>query len=252
MGSLIRFEFDKLFRTKSFYICTAVALSVLILGALATNLLAGEMLSIDSSPYSGWYYAANAVEGSNLNLLLGIFTALFICEDNAQNTLKNIIARGFSRTAICTAKYLVSLCAAVIMFLAATLCGFVTGSVLWRVGEEEGSLRMILMQLLVFCAFHALFFAISEMIAKPGGSIAVNIVLPSVISLTLLLCDTLMHSLLNIKEFSLSDYWLSAFADTAAFSNPETGEAVTAVVGSVIYLALFYFIGVLFARRKEV
>jgi ABC-type transport system involved in multi-copper enzyme maturation permease subunit len=250
MGSLIRFEFDKLFRTKSFYICTAVALSVLVLGALATNLLAGSMYS--ESPYGGWYYAANAVEGANLNLLLGIFTALFICEDNAQNTLKNIIARGFSRTAICTAKYLVSLCAAVIMFCAATLCGFVTGSVLWQVGEVEQHPRMIVMQLLVFCAYHALFFAVSEMLTKPGGSIAVNIMLPSVISLTLLLCDTLMRTLLGIKEFKLSDYWLTSFSNTASFSNPETGELVTAIVGSVIYTALFYFIGVLFARRKEV
>lgn len=253
MGSLIRFEFDKLFRTKSFYICTVIAAGILVMGAVINRMFTGAFLSaITESPYSAWYYAGCAPEDSNLTMIMGIFIALFVCEDNAQNTLKNMISRGASRGKICTAKYLVSLCAAVMMYLFVVLCGFAAGAVLWKVGEPEANPRMILMQLLVFIGFHALYFAIAELIAKPGGAVTATILTPIIIIMVLVLCEALLQRLLDDKAIELSAYWLSAFADTASFSNPEKKELVTAGVGSVIYAAVFYLLGQLFARRREV
>ena len=107
-------------------------------------------------------------------------------------------------------------------------------------------------QLLVFIGFHALYFAIAELIAKPGGAVTATILTPIIIIMVLVLCEALLQRLLDDKAIELSAYWLSAFADTASFSNPEKKELVTAGVGSVIYAAVFYLLGQLFARRREV
>ncbi len=121
MGQLFRFEFRKLFRQKSFYICGCVLIGLILLTAITLNMIyslsQGNMeaggvtvsASDDGFLYTGIYMLVGAVSSSNFTIVLAIFLSLFVCSDYTNGTLKNIIARGYSRTRIYAVKYMVSL-----------------------------------------------------------------------------------------------------------------------------------------------
>ncbi len=96
MNNLMKFEFRKLFKQKSFYICTAVMLGMSFIGLLLNKALASNpdfniVLPTASSAL------LSAVSSSSFTMVCGIFIALFVCTDYDQQTIKNVYSRGFSR-----------------------------------------------------------------------------------------------------------------------------------------------------------
>ena len=125
MFRLLNFEFRKLIRQKSFYICIGVMLALLLFSAYTAELMTSES-GIENPELNGTNYLMEAVSSSALFSVLAVFIPLFVCEDYASGTIRNVITRGFSRFEIFAAKLIAVIFASVFMTavcLAAAVAG---------------------------------------------------------------------------------------------------------------------------------
>ena len=249
MGKLLKFEFRKLFRQKSFYVCCALLLLFVFLSAAIMKLAAENTEDASYRLPAAADLLRSSLQGANATLIAGIFTALFVCADHSYDTLKNIYAKGYTRTSVYFSK-LTAVLASAALFCAVTWCGgFACGKWLLDGGGFGAELfGALAAQLLVVFGYTALFFALATVIQKTGGSIAACIVGPMLFSLLFTAVDTVINS----QTFDLSDYWLdSLFAGLA-----QTGAAgetlLTAVLLSALYAVIFTAAGVLFHRKQAV
>ena len=266
MNLLLKFEFRKLFRQKSFYICGAIMLGLILLSAITMNLMneisqslieVTDEVTVTSDLYSGLsglYMLSTALSNSNFTIVFVVFISLFVCSDYSNGTLKNVIARGYGRIPIYASKYLVSLVAATIYTIFCWVIGFLSGTAFWGVGSlpaNETTMNFViilLVQLLSVYAYTSMFFLISALLKKTGGSIAVGIIAPLVIAMIISLLDVLT----NKKTFSFSDYWLdNCFINISAISVP-SDIMLRCFVCFLIYTVIFAVAGHLISSRNEV
>ena len=260
MGRLLRFEFRKLFRQPSFYICTGILAALTFLSIyssyVVSRLLLDE-LGIAQTPsalselagMTARSQVTTALGGSNVTLILGIFVSLFVCSDYVEGTAKNIIGRGYSRTAWLTAKLTAVLTAALIMAAATLLVTFGAAFGFWGLGkgwEIMDGVR-ILVQLLLILA-HAAFFALfSLLIRKSGGAVAFNILVPIAVTLTL----TILGLLIFEETDTLSRWWLPSVLSTVA-AEEEWKELRHCLLVGLIYLAGSAGLSYLLVSRRDI
>ena len=210
MFKLLNFEFRKLIRQKSFYICIAAMLALLVGSAYTTELMTAKS-GVEDPSLSGINYLMEAISGSALSAVLAVFIPLFICEDYASGTIRNIITRGFSRLEMFIAKLIAVLAATVLMTAVCLAAAYLVGTAFWGAGEPSlGSeqIKILLCQLAVIAAYATMFFAISSMLQKVGGSIAICLILPMAAAILLSLADAALAE----REIELSGYWMKISA----------------------------------------
>lgn len=183
-------------------------------------------------------------------VILGVFTAVFICGDFGNAVVKNIITKGYTRKEIFFAKHFITLIACEGMALVSMIAGFLCGVLMWgNVGEWSLKvLGLILLQLLLVAAFHALFSFLAFALKRVGTAMAIAIAIPVGMSLVL----TLVDLLINNPDFQLSRFWLdSGLTDAAKLSSSGSDLLISALCGAA-YLAVFTLLGYLSARKREV
>ncbi len=248
MKNLFKFEFRKLFRQKSFYICTAVIVAMALL-VLAMN----KVTLVQSGPATPMPAPVQAVlstiSSSTFTMVCGIFIALFICTDYDNQTIKNIYARGFSKEKVYLAKFITSMIATTIMFAVTLIVSYVVSSCLFNGTAEKGNYVGLFIGQLVYCLTYSAFvFSISFALRKVGVSIAVAIVGPGIITLVL----TLLDSFLKLKTFKITSYWFDGFiTDFSTLATTDT-RLITCILLSLAYCALFVLPGIFLGKKKDV
>lgn len=249
MGNLLKYETRKLFKAKSFYICLVVIAVYLFISVLIQNLvyenLDEEFLARASLPTAA-EFMQSALSSGIFSIILGIFAALFVCEDYSDGTLKNIYGKGYARVSVYFAKFIAvcifALCACVVSWI----CGYVFGIIWFDAGTVTGNMvASLIAQIAIVAGYTAMFFAIAMVIRRTGGSIAACIVAPLIITLVLSLVDTF----LDLDNFFFTDYWLDGLLSSV--SSPD-GKIVLSIVLSLIYGAIFLTIGMLINRKQEI
>lgn len=245
MGKLISFEFRKIFQLKSLYVCLAIMLALIGLSSavnagLEQNPELGLVFTVES-------FTKSALSSSSYLMILGIFVALYCCDDVSNNTLKNIYSRGFTRGQVYFSKYAVSLIVAEALAVICFLFSLILGKLTAENGESANVVAGVLCQLVVVVAYHAVYFSLATIIGKVGGSVAVNIAGP-MLALTVL---TLITSLLKLESVNLGDYWLDSAINGLTAQTIETKAIVKAIVMGVAYTAVFVPVGFAVNRRKE-
>jgi ABC-2 type transport system permease protein len=243
MSKILKFEIYKLFRQKSFYICTAITAALIFISALSNNVISKAA----GLKITGWEFTAKAPSNAQLQLIIAIFTTLFICEDFDQNTLKNIISKGYGRDIIYIGKYITSLISLFIMYAVDIIISFCMGTALWGSGKSDVYLKIIFTQLLVLIGYHAFYYAIAFVLGKTGSSIAVSIVGPMMVNLVLALLD----NLLKLGDFKFSKYWLDQFMTTATDTTASRGNLTLALIFTLIYTIVFLVVGFVINRKKQ-
>ena len=207
MAKLLRYQFRRLFKNKSLYICTAVSIAIIFLTALATRALT-TFLEGSGAPaevnVGGFVSLKSGMSAGMFTFLAAIMVAIFVSEDYTQETIKNIYGKGYSRGQVYLANYIVSLVEVVILFLAECLIGFAAGSaLLGGVGSMgENYILSLLGVLLVVIAYHAIFFGVSISIRKSGGAVALSIIVPVIFDALFMLLDNFLLS--KVENFKLS------------------------------------------------
>lgn len=256
MQKLLNFEFRKLFRQKSFYICIAVAVGMLVLSVVLLKVLENQLAEMPEMEGVGTI-AQNAAEvvltsisGSSFTLILAVLIALIVCEDFSSQTIKNIYARGYSRESVYFSKLVSSFVATTIMFLCVFAVSFVVGIVCFGfTGSFDGKFfACVGSQYITILAYASLFFMISFLIKKAGGAIACNIIGPTAIDLIL----TLLTTAFKQSDTPLSQFWVGAFITDLGSTAVEVTRILTCVGLSALYVAIFVGLGAVLTRRIDI
>lgn len=260
MKDLLKLEFHKLKRQKSFYVCLGIMIALTILAAvvqkylpkMTNNMLpADEMegvtITVDEIPADT--FVVNAAVNSSFILLSAIFVCIVYCEDYDQHILKNTFARGYSRKSVFFAKIIHIYTACTIMFvLVALISVAIAVSLLGLKSIEASVLKLIGVQYLVCMAYTALHIAICSMIRKMGISIVICILVQSLVTLVL----GIIQRLLKLENPVITNYWLDGLLlDTSVITT--TGERLVKIaIASAVYLMGLTALGRLFSSKVEV
>lgn len=256
MKELLRLEFRKLKRQKSFYIILVIMAVMLLISGATYKIFAdyaeqiGEIAGGESLiPLTFKAFLLSFVSASNFSLLTAIFVSIIVCDDYENHILKNIFSRGYSRTSFCFAKLVYVFVATSIMFLCMALFATVFGGALF--GFEGISGRVILLifgQYVVCMANVALYFAIATSVKKLGGTIALNIIVPIFVPLVLGLID----NVLKIEKFKIAEAWNDSFLTSLTDIAVSDGRLIACILGAAAYIAVFIFVGYAASKRTEV
>lgn len=249
MFRLLNFEFRKLIRQKSFYICIGVMVLLLLFSAYTTELMTADS-GIESPDLNGINYLMEAVSSSALFPVLAVFIPLFVCEDYVSGTIRNIITRGFSRLEIFVSKLIAVIVATVFMTAVCLAAAYLLGTVFW--GRGDGSIgteqiKILLCQLAVVIAYAALFFAISSTLQKVGGSIAICLILPMAAVILLSMADAVLAE----HEITLSKYWIEDISRSVSSFTVAAEDIKTALIGAGCYFAASIAVSWLLIMKKE-
>ncbi len=251
MSGLLKYEFRKLRKQKSFYICTIIMIALLFLSAFTSKALfdANEEFS-EQFKGSALDSAVGAVSGCSYLLIVGIFTALFVCDDYENQTIKNIYSKGYSRTQAYFSKFISVVFAATVMFAVVISSGFLFGNIYFGIGDASGYnwFGIIAAQYAVCIANISFYFAICSFLRKNGSSIASVIVAPMLVSMLLGLADSLLKS----EKIELARFWISSFMKDLSAAPADNGRVVVCLTASLIYIPVFAVIGAVLHKNTEI
>lgn len=250
VNRLLKLEFRKLKKQKSFYICTAIMIALLFFSAAATQALFDASAEYAAQhAVSSIDFVVGAVSNCSFLLIAGIFTALFVCDDYEQQTIKNIYSKGYSRSRVYFSKF-ISVCLSVtVMFVLVVLCALLLGRRFFDAGGDAGYgwIGTVASQYAVCMANISLCFAISAALRKNGSAIAGIIVAPMLVNTVLGLGDSLLKS----EEIKLTSLWISNFMNDLSTAAPDPHRLMVFLCASLVYIPLFVVIGAFFHNKTE-
>ena len=251
MNKLISFEFRKLLKSKYFYIITAISVMFVLLSGLTNKAISDALIANGETvqPYSSYLFTKGAL-GGTYTMFIAIFVALFATEDSASGTLKNIYAKGYTRSRVYFSKYIVSLIAVLIMSAVTVLFAYGYSYFIWGNNLEiaDNIFIIIVGQLLGVVTYHAIFFAISTAFGKVGPAIALNIIGPMAVSLVLGLGDAFIKS----ENAKLTSYWVDSLYSNFTASVSNQNILRMGIVLFIVYTGLAICIGMILNKKKEI
>ena len=222
---------------------------LLFLSVLTSNVLAHNTELAEQFTVSSIDTVINALNNSSFLMIAGIFTALCVCDDYEQQTIKNIYSKGYSREQVYLSKLISVWIGTTIMFALVIICAFLFGITYFGTIDfsDLHFAKILAVQYIVCMANIALYFLVSSLLRKNGSSIAATIVAPMIINMILGVFD----SFLKLQDFSLTNIWVSSFmGDISTLS--VSGERLTiCLAGSLIYIVIFSAAGILSHKKIE-
>ena len=280
MLGLIKSDFYKLFRMKSFYICGVIAALLAGLGIWAFDLSARYEFAkygwedLYVSQFTGVYSMTFGLTFATL--FVTIMISMFIPGEFKFGTIKNIISKGFSRVSIYFSKFVTMM---FVSFSYAFLCmisAFAVGTTIAGVGDFDRSVFLDIMAtfglfLLAQIAFQSICQMVGFLVANTGWTVTTNILiflfLPDAVLNTInLIINNLVApwvasvdwlSWIKIDNFNINDYW--PFPYIVKFVKPDILHMdfyrqmlVTGIIVCVVYIVVASTIGLLSFRKRDI
>ncbi|MDF2543722.1 MAG: putative rane protein [Herbinix sp.] len=266
MKNLLRSDFYKLFKSKTFYICALVA-SVLSAASIFILKWANSVMQsqgvvedpatgavINVLPYKdGLSFGIAVFSDNTIPLFIGIIISILLSAEFTHGTMKNVVSKGFARHKVYLSKFLTMVTAAVIFMIIVSIVATLSASIaLGAFGTLSGTLLLQLIrvwgiEILLVSAFVSVFVMVAMVVRNNGGVIAINI--------CLLLFANLVYSLLELifrHKIPFSDYSLLVNMASMANFQPEGEVIVRAIIVGVCFLAVSLFIGLSMFRKVDV
>ena len=285
MGNMLKFELRRLLKKPVFYVMLGLCVGVAIFMVFSMRISMDYMIQhMGESEYYAYgidenYVKENFVENLSpqklvlsefwyiLPTVLAVFVGIFVCEDRVRGTIKNIYARGYSRTSVFLAKFIVSSATSVLLYWLVIAAIYLSGVIVFATAPFEvqpqtvkGFWLLILGRTLVLLAANAGYFMLSEMIGSTGFSIATNMFAPSILNGILYLgLSFVFYVAIKNPDFDRYDvingiieYWIYMLVMNGFDIDMKVDAYVWHMIASGAYLLLFIFLGWLIARKKEV
>lgn len=252
MIEILKFELRKLLRMKSLYVCAILILSVSFSSILMTRLGDAVFNVQGDDRTSMWYCVLSA--SSDIKIPLAVFISLYALCDMGNDTLKNIISRGYSRTYIFLSQLIVVVMVSVGFFVLCEVSDIAFGAIFLKAEKADGRLwGSIFLQLAAIVAYGGFYFGIASLFKGIGGAIA-TAVLSDVMVMPILfgVGDALIIKYFKDSKFRISTYWLGNILSDSMTLELTNKIVATALIGSAAYFVIFVAIGYLIARRREV
>lgn len=263
MSDLVRFEFRRLLRRTSLYVCFGI--SMLFVVSVLQSVIQSYVYGVNSSFMS---IVRQMISVANLPSIVTIFTSIFICEDMARGTVKTIYSLGYPRWQIFSARFLASSAAAAAMYVIVVLIGLITGLIFQSTAVDDDPASFaavyIVWQFTILMALHAFYFLIAEMTQKTGISIVLGIFGTSIVSIgfnmLFALCSGLAYKNIPLSEaidhissvFNM--YWLPTLATMFInlFGLSDGINYLASILVNIGYVLLFGGLALLITCKKEI
>ena len=260
--TLLEVDFYKLFRAVSFYVLFGVYALFTILNVFL-NYAANEMMensfsdavSFSMEPTKVNFLFGGNINYSNLGLFLVIFFAIFLCTEFKDNTIRNKLTQGYSRTVV----YIASLTfTCVVSLIAVVLSSALIAAVGIPVLGWEGSNFALkyffyeLFALLPLIAFiHTLAYGSKSLGITLGVGLPVITVLPGIVSILNMFAmdNKAVEWFTRILFIAFEGYVpVALLKPEAALPN----LALNASLNYILWTALFIALGYLSFAKKDV
>ncbi len=259
MNNILKSDFYRLFKSKSYYICTIVALLLMV-----TNIFIykwqwetfSEQLGMETFPYKdGITYGLTVFSNGNILMIIAIFTAIFVTAEFAHGTMKNAVSKGFSKLQIYLSK-LVTMTVAVILillvnFIVSTIAGVI---VIGSLGEFTGEFVAIMfktigIELLLNFALTAVLVLIAMVVRNLGGVIAIDIIgVFSLGSLIYIALELLVDGKIKFTQYSLMNNISFYNMNTTAMGSDYLRSTIVAVA----FLVITTILGIVAFKKSDV
>ncbi|WNS45548.1 ABC transporter permease [Paenibacillus sp. MMS20-IR301] len=243
-NQLVQNEWLKIAKKRSFIVpYVLLALLVLVITYIADTL---ESVTYTSAAE----YTADMLQSTGIGQILAILvivmTAGIVSREYSQGTIKFLLIRARSRTAILASKYVTVLLYMLSMILTSAVALFVFGIIFFGVSGGDTGISDILISLVygtVYCTVYATIgFMLGILTKSTGVSIGAAIFLTTI--------DKMMISREFFKYFLFPNLNLAAYKDGGAPMPGMTLGFSIVVLG--IYMLLFLISGFTVFRRRDV
>lgn len=265
MLNLLRADFYKLFRAKSFYICAVIAAVLSVLGVVLLNNSINSELGIDASllGYDGLYALITGV--SQATLFITIMNSIFVPSEFAHGTIKNIASRGFSRWSIYLSKLIIAAFISVVYILICATCSFALGSAMWGMGEIDRAVfldvaRMLGLFLLAEIAMQSIFVMFGFFIRHTGGTSFTNLGI-TILASTLILqvlnfginsLSKCSEKLAALETFDVTDYWPATYFARYLSFDILPSDVTTGIIVCCVYIVVTTALGIFSFYKKDI
>lgn len=258
MSRLLKSDFYRLFRSKSFYICGFISVFLFLLNltiAYLTNKMLADNNEINSFlAKDGISYGLGAFGNGNLQMILGIITAIFITSEFTHGTMKNVVSKGFSRIQIYFSKLITMIFAVYIMIFATFVTGMIGAIIVTgKVGDFSADnmihmTKIIGVELILNMALASFLVFIAMVIRNLGGAIAINIL--GVMSFLPLIFYLLEIAVKNKVKFSYVELLNNIAAYLPLGTIPD--NYLRSVIVAIVYFGVTTALGLLAFTKSDV
>ena len=236
MSRLIKLQLHNIIQSKIFYICTAL---MILLGPVATAILSNTLADIIKTTS----ICNEILSILSISIVETIFIVLITCNDYADGTTKNIIARGYTRTQLLFSKYIAILISLFFMYIVTILCTFI---ILYNKGLGYKSTMgyQFINNIVTIIAYAIFYTTMAFLLEKNGSGIIACLFVPQ-------LLPTLMTLLNKVIKFDFYKLWMEHGSELFE-ENPTLGNLGISVLYYGVYIAIFIIIGTKLLKRKEI
>lgn len=257
MSNLLKYDFYKLIRSKSFYICAVI--SLLISGS-SVYLLAWDYNRTGYNmfkPYDSLMGISDGLAFSALPLIIAV--AIFIPSDFSFGTIKNMICSGASRVNIYLSKLVVSYAIVISYMLINMVCCGIVGASMGEVGEYTRDTYLMMLKilgyaLLVQLALVSICVMISFLIRKKSIVITVAILLNTIIvNFLASIIDFCVKRITSMEDFSSIKYFPGSYLDVGMnIDSMPKNDLITSLIVCGVYIVVCTLIGLIVFKKVDI
>lgn len=257
MLNLLRSDLYRLLRSKSYYICAAIAAGFIILGLIISKWAANSSPELEGlGPVSGIDSAMKTLSDGNVFMIIAIFIPIYVVAEFSYGTMKNVVSKGFSKLQIFLSKFITMIIASFLTILASAIIAAIGATIITGTfGAIDGDyltelLKVIGIEILLTIAFVALMVFISMTVRNLGGVIAINILI--VLRIVPALLMGLQYLVKNKIKFQTFDLFYNMSYFTENFGSGIGSDYLRATIVGLAFLAASVAIGILAFQKSDI
>ena len=248
MRNLLKLQLRNLFHNKLFYVCLGLTLLSPILDFIAELVLPNipslsETIFENGFTYTKVFPQLAEFMNSAVGLVSKVFIALFCCLEFTEGNVKNIIARGYTRTQYLLSKYIATLIGLFTMYIITIVVIFVL-FIKNGLGYDSSLVYPLIIDIFEIIALTTMFSTISLLLERNATAIVACLFIPIGATLLLTVCDTYL-------KLGISDYWIENISMIYT-KNPGMGNLWLSLLYYVIYILFFMKLGNYLFKKKEI
>lgn len=257
MSNLLKYDFYKLIRSKSFYICAVISL---LISGLSVYLCAWGYNQTGYNMFKPYDSIMGISDGlASPVLLMIIAVVIFIPSDFSFGTIKNMIYSGASRVNIYLSKLVVS-CAIILSYMLVNMicCGIV-GTFMGEVGEYTRDtyltmLKMFGYSFLVQLALISICVMIGFLIRKKSIVITIAILINTVgVGIIAPIIDFCVNRIPSVEDFSSMKYFPGSYLTVGmSIDSMPKNDLITSLIVCGVYIVACSLIGILVFRKVDI
>ena len=245
MGKLIVSDLKKLMKCRTVWVCAVIAFLIGMLMTYLYDMAWNNMADTENYQKDLYFMRTMGMDSDTTKQML----SQFIGSEYNEGTFKNTLSRGFSRTSVYLSKYI-----SAVLAMAITVVSYIAGGGLIAaikfdlttdVTDEEMIIKVLAYSVL-FIAVTGVFMLIAALSKRTGYAIALNIVIPIIISLV-------------VRILSFGFDWVTRIASYWIFDNItlvttlyESNDICITFIIAPIYLIISLAVGMFAFSRQEI